>query len=72
MTHDERRLLCAVARAVAGDNTTASVEIRKLIKRVQRHEHCDHAERLRRRVAEEDEAIRRGEPQTTSLKWGGR
>lgn len=62
MTHDERRLLCAVARAVADDNTSAAVEIRKLVKRVQRHEHCDHAERRRRRVEEEDDAIRRGEP----------
>lgn len=62
MTHDERRLLCLVARAVSTDNTTVSLEIRKLVKVIQRHENHDAAERRRHAIQDEDDADRRGEP----------
>lgn len=62
MTHDERRLLCAVARAVVSANIVNADEIRRLIKIVQKAEHRDGAEIRRRRVQEEDDAIRRMEP----------
>lgn len=57
MTHEERRLLCIVARKIANDaedhNKTLSDGLRGLLKRVQRHAMNEEHQRNLKALADE-------------------